>query len=213
MRVERFTLGEGEVLYIPDWSSDPDAMLEEAKKLSFTEERIPSWTDPKVPVAIKKRMTADYGLAYAYGKFAKPSIPWEPFAVEVQQRLEKQFSLKLPQCACNLYKDHEGYIGPHVDKWTPIEGVKYEPRMIMSLSLGAVRKMMFLPLHYEKGKRSVGTTANALQPYSALTLDLAPGSLVVFSNAINQNFKHTIPQQTKKEVGDGMRISLTYRQF
>jgi hypothetical protein len=40
--------------------------------------------------------------------------------------------------------------------------------------------------------------------------DLLPGSLVLFSNVVNQNWKHAIPQDT---TATGERISLTYREF
>jgi len=39
---------------------------------------------------------------------------------------------------------------------------------------------------------------------------LQPGSLVIFSNAINQNWKHAVPID---KSASGERISLTFRQF
>jgi hypothetical protein len=39
---------------------------------------------------------------------------------------------------------------------------------------------------------------------------LLPGTLVLFSNAVNQNWKHAIPQD---KTAAGERISLTYREF
>jgi len=39
MDITKYKLGEGELLYIPRWADDPDALYREAKKLSFTRKR------------------------------------------------------------------------------------------------------------------------------------------------------------------------------
>jgi hypothetical protein len=67
--------------------------------------------------------------------------------------------------------------------------------------------MVFIPKEVGVGSPTVASMAKLRD---ALVFGLQPGSLVVFSNAVNQNWKHAIPQD-KNAAGD--RISLTYRQF
>lgn len=203
MEITRYKLGEGELLYIPHWADDPDALYQEAKKLSFTPETVTMYGKTNTI----ERQTVDYGLPYSYNKTAKPSIEWEGIAIEVRKRLETQLGIQLPQCACNQYASPTAYIGAHRDKNTIINGESVEPKYIASLSLGSARKMVFVP-------KEVGMKQPTVESMStlrdALVFELLPGSLVLFSNAVNQNWKHAIPQD-KTAVGE--RISLTYREF
>jgi len=201
--VQEYTLGEGKLIYVPRWADDPDLMYQEAKKLSFTPEAVSMFGK----ATIIERQTVDYGLPYSYNKTAKPSIEWEELALEVRKKLESQLGIQLPQCACNQYASPSAYIGAHRDKNTIINGESVEPKYIISLSLGSARQMVFLP-------KDVGMKAPTVESMSelrdALVIELQPGSLVIFSNAVNQNWKHAIPQD---KMASGERISLTYREF
>jgi alkylated DNA repair dioxygenase AlkB len=211
----KYKLGEGELIYIPKWADDPGMLYREAQKLSFTTEYVPSWKDPKVPVAIKKRKTVDYGLEYGYSRTAKPSIGWEPLALAIKQKLQAQLGCTLLQCASNQYLDPEGYISAHSDKSTPINGVKVAPNLIISLSLGSLRQMALRPIRpgREGDDRNQFVTMNDVRrEKDAIVLDLEPGSLVMFNGALNHTWKHAIPMAENKEVA-GERISLTYREF
>ncbi len=201
--IKEYTLGEGKLIYVPQWTEDPDALFIEAKKLSFSAEAVTMFTK----TSIVERRTVDYGLPYSYNASAKPSIEWEPLALEIRKRLEAQLGIELPQCACNEYGSPTAYIGAHRDKNTVIGNESVEPRYIVSLSLGAARKIIFTPKEVGVGSPTVASMAKLRD---ALLFDLQPGSLVVFSNAVNQNWKHAIPQDSNA-VGE--RISLTYRQF
>jgi alkylated DNA repair dioxygenase AlkB len=145
-----------------------------------------------------ERQTVDYGLPYSYNKTAKPSVEWETLPAEIRNQLERQLGITLPQCAGNRYASPNAYIGLHRDKNTVIGGESVEPRYIISLSLGSARKMVFVP-------KEVGMKASTVESMSklrdALVFDLLPGSLVLFSNAVNKNWKHAIPQD-KKASGD-----------
>jgi alkylated DNA repair dioxygenase AlkB len=210
--IKRYQLGEGELMYIPNWAADPDKLYEEAKKLSFTPEII-AGRDGK-PVTIKERQTVDFGAEYQYGKYSKQSIPWQPFAAAIRQKLEQQLGgRQLVQCACNRYPNSKGYISAHVDKNTPINGVSTPPNLIISLSLYAPhaqpRHMALRPIRKGQEANDLITLAEAVEK-QALILELAPGSLVVFNGILNHMFKHAIPQE-REETGE--RISLTYREF
>ena len=203
MDIKEYTLGEGKLIYIPHRADDPDALYREAKKLSFTPETVTMYGKTNTI----ERQTVDYGLPYSYNKTAKPSIEWEGVAIEVRKRLEAQLGIRLPQCACNQYVGPTAYIGAHRDKPTIISGERVEPKYIVSLSLGSARKMVFIP----KGVGMKQPTVESMSTLrDALVFELLPGSLVLFSNAVNQNWKHAIPQD---KTAAGERISLTFREF
>jgi alkylated DNA repair dioxygenase AlkB len=210
--IRKRKLGEGELLYVPPWADDPDMLYREAKKLSFTPEIVSQFGKA---VEIKKRKTVDYGLEYNYSKTAKPSIPWEPLALAIKQKLESQLGVTLQQCACNYYLDPEGYISAHSDKSTPINGIKVAPNLIISLSLGSPRQMALRPIrpgHEGDDRNQLVTMNDVRREKDAIVLDLEPGSLVIFDGVLNHTWKHAIPQAESKEVAAD-RISLTYRQF
>jgi hypothetical protein len=73
MDFKKYKLGEGKLIYIPNWADDADMLYREGQKLPFTPEYVPSRKDPNKPVEIKKRKTIDFGLEYEYSKTAKPS--------------------------------------------------------------------------------------------------------------------------------------------
>jgi alkylated DNA repair dioxygenase AlkB len=210
--IKRYKLGEGKLIYIPKWADDPDMLFREAKKLAFTPEIVPQFGKA---VEIKKRKTVDYGLDYSYSKTAKPSIEWEQLPLAIKQRLESQLGRNLQQCACNHYLDPEGYISAHSDKSTPINGIKTPPNLIISLSLGNLRQMVLRPIrpgHEGDDRNQLVTMADVRREKDAVVLDLEPGSLVIFSGALNHTWKHAIPQAEDKKAA-GERISLTYREF
>jgi alkylated DNA repair dioxygenase AlkB len=208
MRREVHHLGDGiEVHYYPSWYEDRDRLLAEAEKSSFTEEVVTMFQKANVI----KRRTVDYGLEYSYNPSAKRSIQWESFPLFLKQRLEEQFRVSFQQCACNEYGDYESYIGPHHDKGTIIDGERREPLYIASVSAGAMRPMVLIPPG--ANLKGVPITVNGLVKVQGATLiELAPGSLLLFSNAFNREWKHSIPK-TLTSTTKGKRISLTYRHF
>jgi alkylated DNA repair dioxygenase AlkB len=208
MQPEVIRLGDAiEVHLYPHWLDDPDRLMPEAEKLSFTDEIVTMFSKAN----IIRRRTVDYGLPYTYNPTAKPSIDWEPFALALRQRLEQQFKLALQQCACNEYVDNMAYIGPHHDKATIVGNERREPLYIASVSLGAMRRMVLTPP--DAKLKGVPITVNGLMKVpGSQTIELPPGSLVLFSNAFNRTWKHSIPMDVKGHVS-GKRISLTYRQF
>jgi len=148
----------------------------------------------------------DYGLPYSYNKTAKPSIEWEGIAIEVRKRLEAQLGITLPQCACNQYASPTAYIGASRQEHHHQRGERRTE--IYCFAQPRVRtKDVFIP-------KEVGMKQPTVESMStlrdALVFELLPGSLVLFSNAINQNWKHAIPQD---KTAAGERISLTYRSF
>jgi alkylated DNA repair dioxygenase AlkB len=202
-----YRLADGvEVHLYPRWIENTEEAFRDAGKLSFSEEIVTMYGKPNVI----RRRTVDYGLAYGYNKTAKPSIDWEPLGLDFRRRLEAQFQRDWPQCACNEYVDVNAYIGPHHDKATEVGGNKREPLFIASISLGGERKMVLTPP--DANLKSVPITVNGLMAVpGAVGIDLPPGSLLMFSNSLNREWKHSIPKDQKGMAGK--RISLTYRHF
>ena len=61
--------------------------------------------------------------------------------------------------------------------------------------------------------KGVPITVNGLSKVpGARVIELAPGSLILFTNAFNSTWKHSVPKDLKHLVS-GKRISLTYRHF
>jgi hypothetical protein len=86
------TLGAGKLIYVPRWADDADMLYRESKMMPFTPEIVPKFS---TTVEIKKRKTVDFGLEYAYSRTAKKSIPWEPRALAIKQKLESQIGVTL----------------------------------------------------------------------------------------------------------------------
>lgn len=211
MVIRNYKLGEGELLYIPNWADDPAVLFREAKKLSFTPETVTMFDKSNVI----ERQTVNYGLPYDYNRTAKPPIDWEPLALALKQKLESQLGRKLMQCACNLYASPTAYIGAHCDKSTPVNGVSTAPNLIASLSLGNLRQMALRPIRPgREGKDAPAfkTMSEVRREKDTIVIDLEPGSLVIFNGVLNHTWKHAIPQAENKEIA-GDRISLTFREF
>jgi alkylated DNA repair dioxygenase AlkB len=208
MQPEVIKFGEGIGVHLyREWLEDPDRLMREAEKLSFSAETVTMYGRANVI----RRRTVDYGLTYGYNASAEASIAWEPLALTLKQRLEQQFMLDLQQCACNEYADELAYIGPHHDKATIVGDERREPLYIASVSLGAMRRMVLTPPG--ASLKGVTITVNGLMKVSgSRIIELPPGSLVLFTNAFNRTWKHSIPMDAKGNVS-GKRISLTFRQF
>jgi alkylated DNA repair dioxygenase AlkB len=197
VKIQRWTLGEGEIIYIPDWLENPDQFLG-MENYDFSPEKIKMYGRSLTLV----RQTANHGLDYTYNADAKRSIEWSDPAIEIKKRLEAATGHSFQQCANNYYPDGNTGIGLHVDKATRINGVRVHPNLIASVSIGAERLM---------GWARFGDKEYNAKPDPSLPLiPLKHGSLVLFDRAVNAAFKHTIVKD--KDVNDS-RISLTLREF
>jgi alkylated DNA repair dioxygenase AlkB len=179
-------LGDGELLYADAWLSNADQWFERLKnQVRWSPEEVKMYGKPLV----LRRETCNYGDDYEYNVNAKPAIEWVGPVLELKKMLEESTGRVFTQCACNLYPDGETGIGLHHDKRRPL--------LVASISFGAVRTMGFAPKGGKLDK-------------SLPMVPLASGSLLLFSDVINENFKHTIVEE--KSVR-GPRISVTFREF
>jgi alkylated DNA repair dioxygenase AlkB len=179
-------LGDGELLYAETWLPDAEQWFELLKtEVPWSPETVKMYGKPLV----LRRETCNYGEDYDYNVNAKPAIEWDGPVLELKKMLEDATGRVFTQCACNLYPDGETGIGLHHDKRHPL--------LVASISFGAVRTMGFAPKGGKLDK-------------SLPMVPLASGSLLLFADVINENFKHTIVED--KSV-HGPRISVTFREF
>jgi len=189
MKIEGMTsikIGDGELLYAEPWPPDADQWFERLEKeVPWSPETLNRYGKPLV----LRRETCNYGADYDYNVNAKPAIEWAGAVLELKKMLESATGRVFTQCASNLYPDGDTGIGLHHDKRHPL--------LVASISFGAVRTMAFAP----KGGKLDKTLP---------MVQLAHGSLLLFSDKVNENYKHTIVED--KSVR-GSRISVTFREF
>jgi alkylated DNA repair dioxygenase AlkB len=179
-------LGDAELLYVERWLPDSEQWFEHLKsEVPWSPESVKMYGKPLV----LKRETCNFGEDYDYNVNAKPAIEWDGPVLELKKMLEDATGRVFTQCACNLYPDGETGIGLHHDKRHPL--------LVASISFGAVRTMGFAPKGGKLDK-------------SLPMVPLASGSLLLFADVINENFKHSIVED--KSVR-GPRISVTFREF
>jgi alkylated DNA repair dioxygenase AlkB len=179
-------LGDSHLLYAEKWLSDADQWFERLKnEVLWSPETVMMYGKPLV----LERQTCNFGDDYDYNVNAKPAVEWGGPVLELKKMLEEFTGRVFTQCACNLYPDGETGIGLHHDK--------RHPSLVASISFGAVRTMGFAPKGGKLDK-------------SLPMVPLASGSLLLFTDVINENFKHTIVED--KSVR-GPRISVTFREF
>jgi alkylated DNA repair dioxygenase AlkB len=189
MNIEDMTsikLGVSELKYGESWQPDADLWFVRLR------DEIP-WSPETVKMygksLVLRRETCNYGEDYDYNVNAKPAVGWGGPVLELKNILEKFTGRVFTQCACNLYPDGDTGIGLHHDKRHPL--------LVASLSFGAVRTIGFAPKGGKLDK-------------SLPMIALAAGSLLLFNDAVNENFKHTIVED---KAVLGPRISVTFREF
>lgn len=165
----RIKLGNGEIAYLESCVPDHDLWLSRLmNEVPWSPERVMLYGKERV----LRRQTCNYGDDYDYNKLAKPAIPLAGPVLELTMMLNERTGRVFTQVALNLYPDGETGIGLHHDKRHPLT--------VAAISFGAERIMGFAP----KGGKKVDT--------SLPTIKLASGSLLLFTDAVNENFKHTI---------------------
>jgi RNA polymerase sigma factor (sigma-70 family) len=134
-----------------------------------------------------KRQTAQFGANYAYNPCARKAIPWARPLIDLKFMVELTAGMRFDSALCNLYPDGDAYIGWHHDSG--------HPRLIASVSVGAVRELRFAGLGATKRMHDI---------------ELAHGSLLLIPEVVNERFKHMVP----KSAGVTQpRVNVTFRTF
>ena len=138
------------------------------------------------------RLTAWYGDAtaiYTYSGIEMQPRPWIPILLDLKQLTERACAATFNSGLLNYYRQGNDSMGWHRDNEKELGK---EP-LIASVSLGSART--FQVRHYQDKRNK-------------LELDLAPGSLLIMSGTMQENWQHAIPKRKKSE---GERINITFR--
>lgn len=136
----------------------------------------------------------DPDARYRYSGTDFAPRPWPPALLPLRPRLRARTGVDFNSVLANLYRDGGDAMGWHSDD-EPELGAQ---PVIASLSLGATRRFVLKP---RAGRASGGGAQR-------LSLDLAPGSLLLMRGDTQRNYRHALPR-TSRVVGP--RINLTFR--
>ncbi len=129
------------------------------------------------------------GCAYTYSNLRMEPLPFTPILAELRARCVALADTPLNCVLVNHYRDGHDSVALHADD-EPELGP--EP-VIVSVSLGAVRRMQF---------------RHQSEPTLRHDLDLPSGSVLVMRGTTQRFWKHAVPK-TARTVGP--RINLTFR--
>ena len=181
------TIAPGYILkYLPNFLPPAEATKWFERLLRET-----PWTAEVVTMLGKqhvlRRQTAQFGRGYDYNPTAQVAREWTPLMLEIKARVEQATRTSFDSALCNLYPDGAAKIGWHSDAG--------HPKLIASLSLGAVRVFKFAP---------IGSTR------AVSSMEPAHGSLLLIPRNVNDAYKHSIAES--KQCREA-RINVTFRKF
>lgn len=134
------------------------------------------------------RKTASFGKAYNYSQIQYPCQTFPHELEEIIIKLESVIGFKPNNCLINYYLNGKSKMGYHSDQTDILE----DNTGIAIVSVGEARTLKF---------------RNIEHPTEILSYELASGSLIYMTQAIQKVWQHAIP---KSDTENG-RISLTFR--
>ena len=191
---ERRELGGRSFLdYDPAWL-DPDEA--EAAHRALVEEV--AWSQRPIAVfgreVLQPRLIGWAGeRPYRYSGQTLEPRPFGPILAELLRRVEAATGLAFDHALLNRYRDGNDHMGMHADD----EPELGEDPQIAALSLGASRRFVLEPKPKKLRKRKV-------------SVQLAPGSLLVMGGRIQHGWRHGVPKQLGVK---GERINVTFRRL
>jgi len=185
--IQVFQIARGrDVRYFPHFLPESEADLWLSRLLSevpFQPEKV-SMCGKEI---VLRRQTAQYGKNYDYNPSAQKAEAWSPVLIELRALIEEAVRMRFESALCNFYPDGDACIGWHRDA--------NHPKMIASLSLGAVRELLF-------------AQAGSTRP--VFRIELAHGSLILVPQSVNERYRHMIPRSGHVTQP---RINITFRRF
>lgn len=139
--------------------------------------------------AMHSRHTASMGVPYNYAGATYPEIDFHPGVAAVARKVSETVGFKVTNCILNCYMTGENTVNWHADDVTILE----PGTPIAIVSLGCQRAL------------SLRTSFNGKFHY--VDQQLAPGSLLTMSSAMQADWKHAI----RRDTSTSPRISLTFR--
>jgi alkylated DNA repair dioxygenase AlkB len=183
---------EGEVYYYADFFTPKESH----DFLRILTDEIP-WKHDEVVIFGKVIQTlrkvawyADYERPYTYSGRTKIGLPWTPTLLTIKSAIEEKAKIAFNGGLMNYYHDGNEGASWHSDNEKTIKANS----CIASVSFGAARKFEF------KHK----------QTQEKVSLELAPGSLLLMQGTTQTHWIHQLPKSKKiKEP----RLNLTFRQM
>lgn len=159
------------------------------------------WQQQTIRIAgqprLQPRLTAWYGdpgTRYTYSGLTLDPAPWTALLAKIRASVEARSGHTFNSVLLNYYRDERDAMGMHADN----EPELGEQPVIASVSLGAVRTLVFQP---RKGRVANG---------AAFRLPLASGSLLLMAGDTQRNWKHGVDRE---RTTCGPRINLTFRRI
>lgn len=133
----------------------------------------------------------DADAVYTYSGTRFEPRPWTPTVAALRDDLRRRLGVRFNSVLANLYRDGRDSMGWHGDD-EPELGP--EP-VIASLSFGSVRTFRL------RSRRTRET---------ALSIELAHGSLLVMAGGTQRHYQHALPKRVRVAVP---RVNLTFRRI
>jgi alkylated DNA repair dioxygenase AlkB len=191
---QRLPAHDAELLYRSslDIGAPTAAVLSELIELTpWRAESVVVWGKPH----LQPRLTAWYGdddARYEYSGLVLDPLRWTPRLLAIKASVERAAGCRFNSVLLNYYRNERDSMGMHSDD-EPELGP--EP-VIASLSLGAVRTLMFRH-RFDRAR-------------NALRIELADGSLLLMRGATQSHWKHGIAKERRP---CGARVNLTFRRI
>lgn len=137
------------------------------------------------------RLQAWYGdnsLRYRYSNITLIAEPWSASLLAIKKKVSRYCLLDFNAVLANLYRNQNDSVGWHSDDEPELGAMP----TIASLSFGAEREFQ---LRHIKTKEKI-------------TINLAPGSLLIMRGNTQHYWQHCLPKRTKSIAS---RINLTFR--
>ena len=181
----------GELYYIENAISREQS--DEYFSMLFTEIK---WKQEPIKIfgkeILQPRLTAWYGdetKPYTYSGLTMQADHWTDVLLELKAVADEYSGVTSTSVLMNLYRDGKDGLGWHRDN----EKMLGPAPVISSVSLGAVRTFQL---------------RSYLDKKNLISLELAPGSIVIMKGDSQKEWEHRVPK-TAKPVGP--RINLTFR--
>lgn len=207
------------VKYIPDFVDNPDdVFLRLAAELPWVRHGV----TPRKEVYMN-----DFPVPYTYGTapYARTYMPdaYHEDVLAIRKKLEDELGCVLEVCFLNMYEDNKDSLFWHADNSPEMDDL----RPIISVSLGAVRDIWFMPnedvlktvidREFEKMLPTESKDSNIFKVFGAdMTktlvekVSLGHGSACIMMPGMQDTHVHRIP---KASYVCGPRISLTFRGY
>ncbi|TNE72298.1 MAG: alpha-ketoglutarate-dependent dioxygenase AlkB [Bacteroidetes bacterium] len=130
----------------------------------------------------------DPGISYTYSQQRFNALPWNPFLLDLRNRMNDLTGIRYNSALVNLYRNGQDSMGLHSDD----ERELGSNPVITSISYGAKRKMIFR--RKSDGQKEV--------------LELEHGDVLIMKGTVQHEWKHEVP---KEKYVTSPRLNVTFR--